>query len=68
MKKKYLIYNPDTGNCLTRVHYYDTIVGRKKLAEDLKNYQILKPQVLVGEVFLDDNDKVKETIPKDIKI
>ena len=65
-KRKFFIYNPDTGNILTRKLYYDTEDGKKNLSNDLEAFQRLKPKVETGEAFMI-NDRIVRTIPKDVK-
>lgn len=62
-KVKFGIYNPDTMNVLSKNMYLDTQLGREKLANDIKSYRLLKPQVKVCQ-FIFSGDTLLESIPE----
>lgn len=51
--RKYFIYNPDSGNCISDKLYTENYSSQNKLKKDLSMFQILKPQVKVGELRID---------------
>ena len=68
MKRKYLIYNPKTGSCLSRNFYFDTMYGKEMLYKDLEKLQTIMPEVEVGEVYFNDDKIISHTVPKDINL
>lgn len=64
-KRKYFIYNTETGNVLTKSMYHDTPIGRGWLERDLHKFSMLKKTVAVGEAFYQGKD-ITRTVPKDV--